>query len=106
MIEPALHDEARRALRDRLRALPADGETRVRIARLRALLQELGIRCDDSADLHDLDAIMLASVHGTDALIASRLDDEQRLDAYARLIARRLTPLERLPVRAIRESVV
>jgi hypothetical protein len=103
MIEPALHDEARRALRDRLRALPATGDTSARIARLRSLLEELGIRCDESADLHDLDAIMLASVHGTDALIASRLDDDQRLVAYARLIGRLLIDEFHAPVDAMME---
>lgn len=103
MIEPALHDEARRALRDRLRALPATGDTAERIARLRSLLQELGVNCDDSADLHDLDAIMLASVHGTDALIASRLDDQQRLVAYARLIGRLLVDEFHAPVDAMME---
>lgn len=103
MIEPQLHDEARRALRDRLRALPASGDTPVRISRLRALLQELGVRCDDSPDLHDLDAILLASARGTEALFASRLDDDQRLVAYARVIARLLIGELHAPVDAMME---
>jgi hypothetical protein len=52
------------------------------------VFEELGIHCDESADLHDLDAVLFASARGTDAVIAARLDDEQRLTAYARLAAR------------------
>lgn len=90
MIEPAIYDDARRTLRDRLRMLPTTGDARARSHRIRALLEELGIECDETADLHDLDAILLSSARGTDALIASRLDDDQRLVAYARLTARLL----------------
>jgi hypothetical protein len=90
MIEPAIYDGTRRTLRDRLRMLPTSGDPRARVARLRSLLEELGIQCDETAELHDLDAILLTSARGTDALIASRLDDGQRLVAYARLIARLL----------------
>ncbi len=103
MIEPALHEEARRALRDRLRGLPVSGELPTRIARLRLLLEELGVHCDDTPDLHDLDAILLASARGTDALIASRLDDDQRLMAYARLIARLLLGELHAPLGAMME---
>lgn len=100
MMAPAMQEETRSALRDRLRTLPASGDTRMRIARLRALLEELGVRCDESADLQDLDAVLLASARGTDALIATRLDDEQRLVAYARIIARLLIGELHAPVDA------
>lgn len=88
MIEPVLQEETRRQLRERLRFLPMIGDANTRAKRLRAVFEELGIHCDESADLHDLDAVLFASVRGSDALIASRLDDEQRLTAYARLAAR------------------
>ena len=84
----AIDDRTRRLLRDRLRVLPADGEAAIGVLRLRALLEELGVHCDDSLNLQDLDAILLASERGTDALVASRLDDSQRHAAYARLVAR------------------
>jgi hypothetical protein len=88
MIEPVVQDETRRQLRERLRFLPMVGDAKTRAKRLRAVFEELGIHCDESADLHDLDAVLFASARGSDALIASRLDDEQRLTAYARLAAR------------------
>jgi hypothetical protein len=81
----------RRALRDRVRALPADGDVRLRVRRLRAVLEEVGVHCDDTAALHDVDAVLLASSRGTEALIAARLDDDARVVAYARIIARLLT---------------
>jgi hypothetical protein len=83
-------EHVRLALRDRVRTLPAGGETRMRTRRLRAVLEEAGVTCDDRADLHDVDAVVLASERGVDAMIASRLDDEQREMAYARIIARLL----------------
>ncbi len=91
MIEREVFFGTRRALRERVRALPADGEPRIRIRRLRAVLEEIGVRCDDTADLHDVDAVLLASGRGTEALIAARLDDGDRLVAYARIVARLLT---------------
>jgi hypothetical protein len=81
-------DETRRQLRDRLRLLPHDGEPRERTLRLRALLEEMGVRCDETAELQDADAILLSSGRGTEALIASRLDDEGRYHAYTRIVAR------------------
>ena len=80
----------RLSLRDRVRALPTGGETRMRVRRLRAILEEAGVHCDDGADLHDVDAIVLGSGRGVEAMFAARLDDEQRLIAYARIIARLL----------------
>jgi hypothetical protein len=83
-------DDMRRTLRDRVRALPPGGEPRLRVFRLRALLQELGVHCDESLDLQDLDAVLLASERGAEALVASRLTDDERLFAYARIVARLL----------------
>lgn len=91
MMEPAVFDGTRRALRDRITSLPTGGDERLRTRRLRIVLEEIGVRCDETADLRDLDAVLLASNRGAEALIAVRLDDAQRLVAYARLIARLLT---------------
>lgn len=88
MIDVQLFDDARRALRDRLRALPAEGDARTRTQRMRVLLQELGVSCDDNAEFEELDAVLLASANGTEAMIAARLGDEQRAIAYARVLAR------------------
>lgn len=96
----ALGSDTRRQLRDRLRFLPHGGEPVMQTFRLRALLEELGIHCDDSLDLHDLDAVLIASSRGTDALVAARLDDEQRHVAYARLVARLLVSDMHAPIDA------
>jgi hypothetical protein len=96
----AITEQTRRLLRDRLRFLPTDGAAAVRTRRLRALLEELGVHCDDSLDLQDLDAVLLASTRGTDALVAARLDDEQRHIAYARLVARLLVSDIQAPIDA------
>jgi hypothetical protein len=103
VIEPIVQDETRRQLRERLRFLPMVGDARTRAKRLRVVFEELGIHCDESADLHDLDAVMFASVRGTDAMIAARLNDEQRLTAYARLAARILACEMHPPVDASME---
>ena len=68
--------------------MPHSGEPHAETSRLRALLQEMGVRCDDTAELDDADAILLTSGRGMEALIASRLDDEQRHHAYSRIVAR------------------
>jgi|CXWL01.1.fsa_nt_gi hypothetical protein len=81
-------DDTRRQLRDRLRTMPHSDEPQAATLRLRALLQEMGVRCDDTAELDDADAILLTSGRGMEALIASRLDDEQRHHAYSRIVAR------------------
>jgi hypothetical protein len=91
MIERAVFDGTRRALRDLITSLPSGGDDRLAARRLRVVLEEIGVHCDDTADLQDLDAVLLASGRGTEALVAARLDDHQRLVAYARLIARLLT---------------
>jgi len=81
-------EQTRRQIRERLRHMPVDGDHTAAILRLRALLQEMGVMCDDTAELQDADAILLTSARGIEALIASRLDDEQRHYAYARIVAR------------------
>lgn len=91
MIEREVFRGTKRALRDRVRALPADGDAWLRVRRLRAVLEEVGVHCDDTAELHDVDAVLFASGRGTEALIAARLDDGDRLVAYARIVARLLT---------------
>lgn len=100
MMETATRDDTRRQLRDRLRFLPHEGGPRVRARRLRVLLEELGVHCDETVPLEQLDAVLLASARGTDALVAARLDDEQRELAYARLVAQLLIAELRPPVDA------
>lgn len=81
-------DDTRKQIRDRLRMMPPGGGPRERSRRLRALLEEMGVRCDESAELDEADAILLTSGRGMEAMIASRLDDERRHQAYARIVAR------------------
>jgi hypothetical protein len=88
MIDTVVLDETRRQMGDRLRSLPLDGDARMRTFRLRAMLQEMNVHCDDTAELQDVDAVLLTSARGTEALIAARLDDDGRLRTYARIIAR------------------
>jgi hypothetical protein len=81
-------DDTRRQLRERVRHMPVDGDPRAGVRRLRTLLQEMGVRCDDTAELQDADAILLTSGRGMEAMVASRLDDEGRYHAYSRIVAR------------------
>lgn len=103
MIVPAIRDEMRRHLRDRLRVMPAVGDARTKANRLRSLLEEIGVHCDESLDLHDVDAVLFSSARGTEAVVASRLDDEQRFNAYARLTARVLAGEVHSPMDAAME---
>jgi len=83
-------DATRRQLRDRVRTLPGGGDPRDRARRFRAILEEMGVHCDETAALQDVDAVLLTSARGTEALIAARLDDDDRHRAYARIVARLL----------------
>src|SRR5438046_6122916 len=56
----------------------------------RRLLEELGVRCDESAALHDLKGFLLSSPRGSELVVSRDLDDEQRLEVYAHLIAHAL----------------
>ena len=100
MIETGVLDETRRQLRDRLRSLPGDGSSVTRAARLRLLLEEMGVDCDETADLQDVDAVLLASARGTEALIAARLTDDERHRVYARIVARLLVGELHAPIDA------
>ncbi len=88
MIDTGVLDETRRQIGGRLRSLPMDGDAHTRTFRLRAMLQEMDVHCDDTAELQDVDAVLLTSARGTEALFAARLDDDSRLRTYARVIAR------------------
>ena len=99
-------DETRRQLRDRLRILPGDGDARDGAHRLRMLLEEMGVDCDESADLQDVDAVLITSERGAEALIAARLNDEQRHRVYARIIARIMVGEIRPPIDAKMEYSV
>ena len=90
MIDATVLDDTRRQIRDRLRILPLDGDAALRTYRLRAMLQEMNVYCDDTAELRDVDAVLLTSARGTEALVAARLDDTGRLRTYARIVARLL----------------
>jgi hypothetical protein len=83
-----LLDDTRQQIRERVRTMPLDRDPRAGVIRLRSLLEEMDVYCDDSAELDEADAILLTSGRGTEALIASRLDDEGRYQAYARIVAR------------------
>jgi hypothetical protein len=100
MIDVTILDDTRRQIRDRLRALPTEGDVRMRTYRLRAMLEEMDVRCDDTAELQDVDAVLLASARGTEALIAARLDDDRRLVTYARIVSRLLVGEIHAPIDA------
>ncbi|MBI5285420.1 MAG: hypothetical protein HY874_10040 [Chloroflexi bacterium] len=100
MIETGVLDETKRQLRDRLRSLPGDGSAKMRAARLRMLLEEMGVNCDETAELQDVDAVLLASARGTEALIAARLTDDERHRVYARIVARLLVGELHAPIDA------
>lgn len=56
----------------------------------RRLLEELGVRCDESAALHDLKGFLISSPHGTEIVVRRGLSDQERLDVYAHLVAHAL----------------
>jgi hypothetical protein len=75
----------------RLHALPSTAwEPHQRAVAARRLLEELGVRCDESASLHDLKGFLLSSPRGSELVVSRDLDDEQRLEVYAHLIAHAL----------------
>lgn len=53
----------------------------------RRVLEEAGIRCEDSDQLQDLTGFLISSPRGTEMVLSARLDDSQRLCAYAHLLA-------------------
>ena len=68
----------------RLHTLPSNPwEPHQRAVAARRLLEELGVRCDESAALHDLKGFLLSSPRGTELVVSRELDDEQRLEASA-----------------------
>jgi hypothetical protein len=75
----------------RLHAVPSrPSEAHQRAVAARRLLEELGVRCDESAALHDLKGFLLSSPRGTELVISRDLNDEQRVEVYAHLIAHAL----------------
>lgn len=105
MTEGMLQPETRRVLRERVRSLPRIGDVRDRLRRLRGLLEEMGVHCDETAELQDVDAVLIASPRATEALIAARLNDEERHQAYARIVARILVSDLHAPVDARMEYI-
>ena len=100
MIATSNVDEARKLLRDRVRALPGEGDASARAARLRLLLEEMGVHCDETAELQDVDGILIASRRGIEALVAARLSAKERHRVYARLVARLLVSEIHAPIDA------
>lgn len=75
----------------RLERLPADAwQPRQRAVAARRLLEELGVRCDESAALHDLKGFLLSSPRGTEIVVSRDLNDTERLEVYAHLVAHAL----------------
>jgi 8-oxo-dGTP pyrophosphatase MutT (NUDIX family) len=72
----------------RLHAFPREAQQRASAAR--RLLEELGVRCDESAALHDLKGFLLSSPRGTEIVVCRDLDDAERLEVYAHLVAHAL----------------
>lgn len=56
----------------------------------RRLLEELGVRCDESAPLQDLKGFLLSSGRGTEIVTRRDLSDEERVQVYAHLVAHAL----------------
>ena len=61
-----------------------------RASAARRLLEELGVRCDERAALHDLKGFLLSSPRGTEIVVCRDLGDEERLEVYAHLVAHAL----------------
>jgi len=75
----------------RLHALTSHrGEAHQRVVAARRMLEELGVRCDESAALHDLKGFLLSSPRGTEIIICRDLRDDERLEVYAHLVAHAL----------------
>jgi hypothetical protein len=75
----------------RLHALTSHrGEAHQRAQAARRMLEELGVRCDESAALHDLKGFLLSSPRGTEIIICRDLNDDERLEVYAHLVAHAL----------------
>ncbi len=66
------------------------GTPRSRASAARRLLEELGIRCDDTARLHDLKGFLMSSPYGMEIVVNRELADEERLEVYAHLVAHAL----------------
>jgi hypothetical protein len=66
------------------------GEAHQRAVAARHLLEELGVRCDESAALHDLKGFLLSSPRGTEIVVCRDLDDAERVEVYAHLVAHAL----------------
>jgi hypothetical protein len=75
----------------RLHALTSHrGQAHQRALAARRMLEELGVRCDESAALHDLKGFLLSSPRGTEIIICRDLNDDERLEVYAHLVAHAL----------------
>lgn len=61
-----------------------------RAAVVRRLLEELGVRCNESAQMHDLKGYLLSSRKGTEIALRHDLTEQERLEVYAHLVAHAL----------------
>jgi hypothetical protein len=67
------------------------GETSFnRASVVRRLLEELGVRCDETATLQDLKGFLLSSRRGTEIVTCKDLSDDERVQVYAHLVAHTL----------------
>lgn len=62
---------------------------------LRHVLEEAGIRCQDSDELEELAAFLISSPRGTEMVVSARLSESERVLAYAHLLAHVLINAER-----------
>lgn len=69
---------------------PDRDEAHQRTSAARRLLEELGVRCDETAALHDLKGFLLSSPRGTEIVVCRDLGDAERLEVYAHLVAHAL----------------
>lgn len=68
----------------------SDSSSAARARTARRLLEELGVRCDESARLEDLKGFLLTSPRGTEIVLSRDLSDDDRVGVYAHLIAHAL----------------
>lgn len=61
-----------------------------RASTARRLLEELGVRCDETATLQDLKGFLMTSPRGAEIVTRKDLSDEERVQVYAHLVAHAL----------------
>lgn len=67
--------------------IAADGADARRLWLIRLILEEMGIRCDDTATLQDLKAFLIMSPRGVEIVCSRQLSIPERVSAYVHLLA-------------------